>query len=103
MQDEPFQRVIVCAPGGLLQDGQGIAIAGFAPFADPAWAEIDILAVIFMIERRRKQTYDVHLGHAAIACQRVYIRVVLRSRRNHCSKLGDDMAELVELPLALNV
>src|SRR5258705_6505271 len=76
VQDDAFERVAIVVPCGPLHSPHRIAIACLPALTNATRAEVDILGVIFIIEPRRQQPYDVHLCPAAVLGQVLDDRVV---------------------------
>ena len=67
MQDDTLDRVDGPMPGRALDHPPCVSVAGLAAEADAGGAEVDVLAMVFVVERRRQQPDDMHPCEAAIA------------------------------------
>ena len=73
-------------------------MAGLPALPDALGAEIDVLGVVLVRQRRRQQPHHMHAGQAAIGghfSDAVRVAHVLRQKP---AELGHDMAQPVELP-----
>ena len=73
-----------------------IGIAGLPAGLDAGRAEVDVLRVVFAVDRWRQQPHDMHAGEAAIFCQ-ILDFIALRSVSGmRFDQFGDDMAQPVQ-------
>ena len=91
------------APGRILERLHRVVVARLAAPADAAGAEVDVLAVVLVIERRREQAHDMHPGQAAIGRHFAEAVVAALVVGDHLAQLGDDVPHPVKLALALDV
>jgi hypothetical protein len=69
VQDYALERIKFALPGRGIQGLPGRLVARLPTHVDPRLTEIDVLGVVLIVEPRCKQTDDVHLRHAAVACE----------------------------------
>jgi hypothetical protein len=78
-------------------------MARFPAPANSACAEVDVLGVIFVIEQRRQQPYDVHAGQASLLRQVPDKGIVALLLGYQFDEFRDNVTELMHLPLPLDM
>src|SRR5262249_10272229 len=103
VENEALDLVDRSAPGRIFQRLHRILVAGLAAAADPADAEVDVLTVVFVIERGREQAYDVHPRQAPVGCHFAEPVVAALVVGDHLGQLGNNVAHTVQLALPFDV
>src|SRR5258706_3339662 len=97
MKDHTVKSIALYLLGRLLNRAHRMFVSNAPALSNALSREVDVFQMIFVFERRRLETYDVHARQAAIGDQILHCLVVLFFFGQMGSQFLNDMPQLMNL------